>query len=352
MRQQSDPLNKIRIILQSHPFIPSVFLKNPHLQTFLAPAIPYFQMNIGKKVQIQIPLSDGSQLVADCWWQKEKEKCATVVVLSGFEGYLGKEKSHFVKGMADKAFSMGYNIIHLKQRGEAESIHLTKSLFAADPLVDISSALIQLREMGLKKIYMVGISGGGWSILFSLTQLNSKIARCIAGVVSISSPANFLGTWDHVKKNQVYYWILLQAYKNFVRRRHKIDLPGVWNMDALKSAKTIEEWGEVFFPYSFGFKKRFLDIGDYHEKTDLKHFLPSVTIPTLLIHSHDDPVTPLSFFTHPSIQKNPWIISLFPKYGGHGGFIARQKSYGDEDRHWAQNRAIEFIRLLDKRVAE
>ena len=77
-------------------------------------------------------------------------------------------------------------------------------------------------------------------------------------------------------------------------------------------------------------------------------------VPVLLIHSQDDPVTPSASFMQSTINEYSNIITLFPQHGGHGGFFTFKKRYGDLDGFWAQNRAMEFIRLLDaqdKRLA-
>jgi len=85
---------------------------------------------------------------------------------------------------------------------------------------------------------------------------------------------------------------------------------------------------------------------DYTLKSDLVPYFPKIKIPTLVICSYDDPISPARVFEN---IKNPNIITLLTKHGGHGGFFTTKKLYGDLDGHWAQNRVMEFIRLIDKK---
>lgn len=349
MHKKNNDLKPIAKILQSHPFVVPKVLQNPYLQTIsvFAP-LPAFTIKMPKSERRYIDLPDGTKLGCDIWLQKDKEEHATVVLLSGLEGYNLSERSRFISEMANKAYSYGYNVIHLKQRGESDTIHLTKSIFAADPVEDLTIALEQFIQLGCKKMYLVGVSGGGWAALFTLAKVKKDVGQYIAGAVAISPPRNLIDTWIHAEKSRISRWMLFQSYKNLVQRRIKLDGPSAWDLRASNSAKTLREWAENFFPYSFGFKEKFLTIEGYHKQTDLAFYFSKMQAPVLLIHSQDDPIIPITPFIQSSLDQYSNIIPLFTKYGGHGGFLTAKKRYGDLDRHWAQNRAMEFIRLLDE----
>jgi predicted alpha/beta-fold hydrolase len=82
---------------------------------------------------------------------------------------------------------------------------------------------------------------------------------------------------------------------------------------------------------------------DYYEKSAARTGLASITIPTLIMTSQDDPFIPYEIFTEPSIHSNPWIQLLAPPHGGHCGFFQRSRPH--EDPFWAENRIIDFIRM-------
>ncbi len=346
MRNTKDSLQRIAKVLRGHLFVVPRLLANKHMQMLLSFITPYYHGNIAKQERRYIKLSDGSQLVADCFFQQKKEAHPTIVVINGFEGYVGSGASRFSEGISYKAYHFGFNVIHLKQRGEGDAIHLTHSLFAADPVPDMEAAFVQFINWGLHRFFLIGLSGGGWAALFAAAKLPARIQSKIAGIVSISPPINHLDTLAHAAQHPLYSWLLLQVYKNLVRRRAKIDPPGTWDMKQLRAIKTVRQWGETYLRRIVSdLSEQVSAVDEYHRKTDLTPLLPKGTIPTLIIHAKDDPITPHGSFTTLS---NPFILTLFPNDGAHGAFISAKKLYGDIDRHWAQNRAMEFISLLEQ----
>ena len=67
----------------------------------------------------------------------------------------------------------------------------------------------------------------------------------------------------------------------------------------------------------------------------------------MILHAQDDPFVPFQSFRHPSITNNSHVTLLMPRHGGHVGFIAdTRREAGSEDRFWAENRVVEFCRLV------
>src|SRR6266581_1682474 len=261
-----DKLHSIAQTLASHPFVVPKLLQNPHFQTLFARLVPSFTIPNLKPERKYIHLPDGSQLAADCFFQKERDKHATVVVLGGFEGYIGKEVSRFAKGIGDKAYHFGLNVILLKQRGEGDTIHLTKSLFTTYVgLNDVKIALEEFVHWGLKKMYLVGVSYGGYLSLLTIGRLGEKAKKYILGTVAVSPHVNMLDSWKHVEKHSFYDWWLLYAYKNVVRRRAKLDNPGTWDIKELNNIKTKREFMETYM-HTFGYPKKDITLQEYNEK--------------------------------------------------------------------------------------
>src|SRR5260221_2198729 len=214
MSKEIKDLNQIKKNLRSHPFALPKLMQSVHAQTMLQGFYPHFKTKLPKNERRLIKLSDGSQLAADCWWQENKKKHATIVILSGLEGYLFKKRSHFVKQLSYKAHHFGFNVIHLMQRAEGDTITLTKSLLSAYPVDDIATALEEFNSWGLQKFYFAGLSGGGWVVLYTIARLDKELKECILGVVSIDAPMNFFVAWNHVRSQIFYKCFLLHLYKN------------------------------------------------------------------------------------------------------------------------------------------
>jgi predicted alpha/beta-fold hydrolase len=53
---------------------------------------------------------------------------------------------------------------------------------------------------------------------------------------------------------------------------------------------------------------------------------------------------PAEPFRDPSISTNPNVLLVLTERGGHVGFIAAASPH--EDRRWAENRVVEFCRMM------
>ncbi|HSX08837.1 MAG TPA: alpha/beta fold hydrolase [Candidatus Saccharimonadales bacterium] len=345
MSKKTLDLNHIREVLHSHPFVVPVYLQNYFIQTVISVIIPSVKMPYVKSERKYISLPDGSQLAADCTFQKNKEHSPTLVILSGFEGYRKDKPSRFATAMKVKGYLCGYNVIHLRQRAEGDTIHLTKSLgYVAD---DLPIAFEQIKKWGITNLFVVGFSAGGYNLLYALGKLGNKSKDTISGIVAISAPLNTVDAWSHIEKNSLFDKYLLQGYKNLIKRRISIDSPDTWDREELKSIKTKRQWADTYLQ-RWGYPERYSSFAEMNEKTDAAPYMAQIAVPTLIIHSEDDPMTPHDSFRDRRVMNNPYIITLLTKHGGHGGFITFKKHYGDLDAHWAQNRAIEFINLLEE----
>ncbi len=107
-------------------------------------------------------------------------------------------------------------------------------------------------------------------------------------------------------------------------------------------------WRDPCFVLSDKLLGNFTTLEEYLAEANVLPLIPNIAIPTLAIHSYDDLLVSARQFEKQEIQNNPYIITMLTKYGGHGGFITLRKNNKDLDMHWAQNRALEFFRLLYK----
>jgi len=319
--------------LKDHPLITPKILQNYHIQTFSSHFVPYFKTSHTEEVIKSIKLPDGSQIVADVLFQPNREQHPTILVIHGLGG---SSKSYFSQSMSHKAYHYGFNVILFAQ-------NINKKLPGPyEP--DIDSIIEQCNRWGLKRVYLVGVSAGGYLALRTIINSKKEIKKNISGVVAISPVVNINYT-SHLEKYFLYKKLILKVAKSMVKKRIKIDPPNTWDKNQLDKINSVEEWYDTY-KHTFG---EFSDLEDFRTRTDLLPFIPNIQTPTLIISSYDDPVIPITPFLNIS---NPNIITLLPRYGGHGGFFTTKKLYGDLDGFWAQNRAIEFIRLLEAKKLE
>src|SRR5205823_2983918 len=85
----------------------------------------------------------------------------------------------------------------------------------------------------------------------------------------------------------------------------------------------------------------FNDAEDYYNRAGSARVVDRIAVPTMIIHSLDDPFIRLSPATRAKILANRSIRYIETNHGGHCAFLADPIGY---DGRWAERRIIEFVR--------
>ncbi|HEX8118007.1 MAG TPA: hypothetical protein VF521_12110, partial [Pyrinomonadaceae bacterium] len=123
-------------------------------------------------------------------------------------------------------------------------------------------------------------------------------------------------------------------------RRKSRQQPGFYDTRRLRRVRTIREFDEHITAPHGGYR----DASDYYARTSSRPVLKDIRVPTLIIHSADDPLIPAEPFLDESIADNPDVLLVLTPRGGHVGFLSDRAE--GEDRHWAENRLVEFFTRL------
>jgi len=79
---------------------------------------------------------------------------------------------------------------------------------------------------------------------------------------------------------------------------------------------------------------------DYYDQCSKRHYLKDITIPTRIIHAHDDPFM-FAETVPDETELNHNIDFLLTKNGGHVGFISASSPL--KLNYWCEDRIIEFL---------
>jgi uncharacterized protein len=123
--------------------------------------------------------------------------------------------------------------------------------------------------------------------------------------------------------------------------------PERYDTAALRRVRTVRDFDNHYTAPHSGFR----DAEDYYARASALQFVERISVPTLVIHAQDDPFVPYASFLHPALRENTNVVLLAPERGGHVGFVADERRGGGEDRFWAENRVVEFCRMLHEREA-
>lgn len=308
------------------------WLKNPHLQTlgsvFVLRAISRFPSQ-----DRLFDLPDGSKLVAECSWQKDKVSAPTLIIIPGLNG---STVSSYVRGTAAKAYERGFNVVRLNLRNGGNNEKYSRTLLHAGQSTDLKCVVDELiREDHLSRIGLIGFSFGGNICLKAAGEWGKDAPKQLIGVVGISPLVDLAATADSIDQvaPTIYRWLMLRGMKLSFWERSRL-FPGKYNTQTLSSIKKFRDFDDFTAPYN-GFQ----DAKDYYAQASALPLLAKIAVATLIIQADDDVVIPTRSFGQ--IHNNN-IQLIITRGGGHGGFISKKKK-GDPDRHWAENRTIEFL---------
>ncbi|HKS30157.1 MAG TPA: alpha/beta fold hydrolase [Pyrinomonadaceae bacterium] len=338
-------LEPVRRALSEKPFVPHPLFTSGHAQTLAAYAWPR-----RRKLRWQardharlFEVEQGVQVLAHYRWQERKQDSPTMLLLHGLEG---STESIYILGTADKAFRAGFNVVRLNLRTCGQTEHLTPTIYHSGLTGDIRFVIRELVEAdGFKEIYLVGFSMSGNMSLRLAGEEAASLPDELKGISAISPSVDLFAAADTIERrsNWIYQKSFMRSLHSRMRRKKKL-FPELYDIRDLRRVRTIRDFDERFTAQHGGFK----NADDYYARTSSLPLLRSIDKPTLIIHAEDDPFIPFEPLRRAAIEDNPHIIFLAPKSGGHVGFVAADTLA--EDRFWAENRIVEFCRLLHEQI--
>lgn len=322
--------------IASMDFEPHPLLSHPHLMTVFSRFWPRGRLLGGLPSHARLfAVALQTQLLGYCHWQRDPKQHGTVILVHGLEGC---SESHYMHGIARKAWRAGFNVIRLNQRNCGGTEHLTPTLYHSGLSQDIRAVVAELSAHdGLGAIWAIGYSMGGNLVLKMAGEVRSELPA-LRGVLTVCpniDPAACVSALEQ-PTNWAYQRHFLKRLKARLRRKAAL-FPGKFDESSLAGIRTIRKFDEVYTAPDGGYKSA----DDYYDRAGAWHVLASIQVPTVIITAQDDPFIPYRMFECAAIKANRWISLWAPTHGGHCGFVQRPRS--DEDLYWAENRLVECI---------
>ena len=322
--------------LDQRHFTPVAWLRNPHFMTMLPGRWPRRALLAGVPTESRLFTTEPhTQLLGFCHWQPARTACQTLVLVHGLEGC---SESHYMRGIAAKAYRAGFNVIRMNQRTCGGTEHLTPTLYNSGLSQDYRAVVHELACVdGLDRIWLVGYSMGGNLVLKAAGEAGASDAA-LAGAIAVCptiDPPQCIEALEQ-PRNRMYHKGFLGKLKARLRRKAAL-FPGKWDLKILDGIAWMREFDDCYTAPDGGYASG----ADYYQRTGARHVLDSLAVPTLIITAQDDPFIPYSMFTIPLIQRHPQIRVIAPRHGGHCGFFHR--AHNGEDPYWAENRIVDFL---------
>lgn len=323
--------------LKDRPFRPPLWLRGGHLQTLAASLLKRnFSWGWGNAEDHLVDLGDGSRVRLTCAWQSPG--VPTLVVLHGIGG---SSASTYMQGLSHKAHREGWNAVLVNLYNT--NLELPKpKIFHSGSSREVGEVLQKLSmNHQVQEFFLAGVSMGGNILLKLMGEWGSDFPVDVRAAGLISPLVDLTTAWKVLERPSNF---LFQHHfvKNFKKRikRHRSSLSPFVDVQALLRIKTLRQFDQLFTAPLAGFRDAF----DYFEQASALPYLKDIRIPTLLIHSDDDPLLPGEPFAFPEVRSNSSLLISLTRQGGHVGFLERTRQR-DIDRFWAENRLIDFFRL-------
>jgi predicted alpha/beta-fold hydrolase len=320
-------------------FIPKRGLTNGHLMTVYCwgrrrrfPRLPPPETR-------HFDVEPGVRVLAHCHWQRDRAAQPALIALHGLEA---SSQAHYMRGIADKAFAAGFNVVLLNQRNCGGTESLTRGLYHSGLTVDAVHVLNELVTLdGISRIVVAGYSLGGNLALKLAGDFGDAAPAVLKGVCAVSPVMELAACVDALerKQNCVYQWNFVRHLKARMRRKDAFQ-PGAFALDRLDAIRTVRQFDDAYTAPYFGFN----GAGDYYHRASAARVIDRISVPALIITAEDDPFVPVEPFRDPRLAANPHIRLALTRHGGHCGFLG--DAVNGDDGYWAEERIVSFATAL------
>ena len=337
-------LREVARAFAAKPFVPHPLFRGPHAQTIVSskhfPRQRSFREERALYESRVFEVEPGNSVLLKCRWQAERRAAPTLFLLHGLEG---STDSLYVLGTAHKAYRRGCNVVGMNMRNCGGTEHLAATLYHSGMTDDIRRVLLDelAGREGLPEVFLVGFSMSGNMVLRVAGDYGADFPPALAGVAAVSPSIDLDSCAGALERrgNALYRWNFVKHLRSRVRRKVRLS-PGAFDTRGLRRVRTIRQFDDRITAPHAGFR----DASEYYERTSSRAVIGDIRVPTLVIHAEDDPLIPAEPFRDPAIADNPHVLLVLTRRGGHVGFLSDRVE--GEDRHWAENRVVDFCRTL------
>jgi predicted alpha/beta-fold hydrolase len=315
-------------------FSPPWWLASAHLQTLAGKFLRAAPSEMLTSERLETP--DGDFLDID-WMPETDPSAPLVLLLHGLEGHT--KRGYMVQTYLALA-NRGMRAVGLNFRGCSGEVNRAPRFYHSGETEDVGFVLGLLRErFPTRPLMAIGFSLGGNVLLKFLGEQGEENAPRVSAAVVISVPYDLSAGAIALQRRgmaRVYSGYFLRSLFAKVRAKKEV-LANILDLDAVWSSATLQEFDDAATAKLHGFA----DAEDYYRKSSSNGFVHSVRVPTLLLHSRDDPFLPLAALPLSEIEANPFLTGVLTDRGGHVGFFEGGPPW--DPAFWMEDQSASFL---------
>lgn len=280
-------------------------------------------------------VADDACVLAHCNWQPDRIAAPTLLALHGLEG---SSEAHYMRGLADKAFARGFNVVRLNQRNCGGTEHLSRGLYHSGLTADPLFVLHALRDEGLQRFAVAGYSLGGNLAMKLAGELGATGMPEVRAVAAVSPVIELDACVRAIERrdNRIYEWNFCRNLQARMRRKARA-FPGHYDLTGLWKIWSIRAFDDRYTAPHHGFA----GAADYYHRASAMRVIDQVARPALILSAADDPFVPPEIFDVPAVKRHPHITTLITPNGGHCAFV---EPPGADDGYFAERTVVDFLR--------
>lgn len=310
-----------------------LWARNAHVQTlagrFLRPRPPVPL----RRERWETP--DGDELLLD-FTEDGDEASPIVLVLHGLEGSARRPYALLSYRALRRR---GLAAVGLNFRSCGGEPNRLPRFYHSGDTGDPAWVLERLRERWPQRpLGALGFSLGGNVLLKLLGEAGERGPALVGAAAAVSVPFDLGAGADALERGP-----LVRAYaRHFLRSLiakavAKEALVGSRvPLERVRRARTLREFDDLATAPLHGFR----DAAHYYRASSSGALLADIRVPTLVLHSLDDPFLPRAAVPAAALAANPALVPVLTGHGGHVGFVEGPPW---APRFWAEEEAARFL---------
>lgn len=317
---------------QARSFSCSPWIRGPHFQTIGG---KFCRPRLRQMPDPEILTTPDKDFLVLDWMPETTPDTPLVIVLHGLEGHT---RRRYVTQAFSSLQSVGLQSVGLNFRGCSGSPNLSSKAYHSGETEDLLfiTRVLRSRFPG-RPLMALGFSLGGNVLLKFLGETGDEYLDA-AAVVSV--PYDLSAGADSLESDvmaRIYTMYFMRSLIQKMRAKQQI-LSASIDFESLSENLSIRDFDEMVTSKLHGFT----NAADYYERSSSSQYISSITTPSLLIHSEDDPFLPPSKVPKLEIKRNQNLRLLLTQKGGHVGFI--EGSHPGNFVFWAEEQASRFLK--------
>lgn len=308
---------------------PPFLFRNYHLSTIYASLLRKPPKVIQHRERLD--LQDGDFLDLDWSFSTAGPTGKLQVILHGLEGNSSRP---YILGMASHFNRAGWDVAAINLRGcsgELNRLYRSYNAGASEDLREVMDHILEKKKYD--SLALTGFSLGGNLMLKYLGE-GKELPSQLKAAVAISTPCDLYRSLKKLEesRNLIYSRRFVKKLKQQLLKRIELFPDNITKKEIL-NCTSLYAIDDLYTGKAHGFKNAL----EYYEKSSALNFIPNISIPTLLINAKNDGFLSANSSPIDIAEENSFFHLEMPEYGGHVGFLQKNKIT------YAEERALEFI---------